>query len=1057
MNKIKKTKLNKKKNNIKKSNKISIIKKILFKGGNYLNESQLDFELEDENENENYENNNNFYLSETDEDSDLDLHNENDNSLKERDIYVTREKLFEPIGILDPYGVNDNPVTNMPYKNIFYDPCIKKGVKIKYPKYNNEEFENYTYQDVAILGIKGDGKGWYALPMHESKEKIIELFYDNQVSLLICGTGVGKTVLAPKYAMHVLNYKGKISITNPKQKPNDNNSHYSSQCLDIELGSEISRQYQGSSANLKPTEKTLLNYMTDGSLMNDFINDPDLNKYDCIIMDEVHERNENIDKLLLLCKELCYRRPKFKLILLSATVNPVIFRNYFKVDNIKYGELEITGLANFKNEEYFADDTVLQSLNIEPAIILNSKNDFKINNQYHLKPAAKIIIHILKTYPNDKRTILFFIHGKGAFKTGKPELEKELKMHFPNTYQRIKIGIVTGSGSAGTQKEKDQQTLLLATTFPNNEYDRCIIFGTEVVESSITIENLGFVIDSGLSNKVYYKYNTDENINELSPIAKSSHKQRAGRVGRTSSGYVFNLFTKEAYDKFDDYTIAGIHKNNSSDFIVQSLGLQNIVTHIEFPFTYNNPTPKSLNEYIGKLIEPLDSNNVSFLLQKFYALQLFNIKGNYGFLNDLGIAVSKIKLQISNICIKKMIILSIIYNCVKEISRLICFLCLSDKIDISQIISYNNSIKYLNEKNPEDLKKMKELEEKFKKTIKKFNSPYGDFMSILNILNAYFDKKNGISDPITDRIISEPWLKQDLEEWCKEHFLIKRNLDNLQSVKSDIKEEKEEEKEEKKQNITITQIRREINDIKLFFKNKYPGLTIQQVFKPYKLIDTNDKTTNILITIIDSFFCNIVRNNTLSSNSNSYYTFLYKKSPEINYIYEIEYKNLDKIKKIKLNDNLFKDDTHLYLWLENHFNWDKSNIKIINKEPIYKEENNFTKANLQDSFDRKSKEIKCFYSLNKKKDTYLVYNTISSSSFGTNLDMVTAIPDNIISLLKECSFGNNLNERIFTKSLDIPPERKKKLTIKNKKNYQTHNDKKKKTHQTKAIKKIITS
>ena len=66
--------------------------------------------------------------------------------------------------------------------------------------------------------------------------------------------------------------------------------------------------------------------------------------------------------------------------------------------------------------------------------------------------------------------------------------------------------------------------------------------------------------------------------------------------------------------------------------------------------------------------------------------------------------------------------------------------------------------------------------------------------------------------------------------------------------------------------------------------------------------------------------------------------------------------------------------------------------------------------------------------------------------------MVTAIPDNIVSLLKACPFcpvGDNLNERIFKKSLDTPPETKKKITIKNKKNFQPYNNKKKQTQRKK--------
>lgn len=997
-----------------------------------------------------YKDNNDFYLSETDDDDDENDLLFNDENIKERDIFVPLEKLFDPIGILDPEGVNNNPITNMPYKNIYYNPCSEKGVKLKYEKYNGEKkyvndetFENYTYKDIAIMGTKGDGKGWITLPMHKYKEEIINILYKNQVSLLICGTGAGKTVLAPKYALHVLNYKGRIGITNPKQLPNKDNSHFSSQCLDLELGNQISRQYQGSPPHFKPNQNTVLNYMTDGSLINDFNEDPLLKKYDCIIMDEVHERNENIDKLLLLCKELCLKRPKFKLILLSATVDPKIFKNYFDVDNIKYDNFEVQGLKNYTYEEYFINQSPLNELDIKPSIYIDTKNNFKINDQYY-KSAFKIIVYILKTYPQNTQTILFFVHTTKTENEIK-NLKKELQLHFPDTYERYKIGTVKG-GASSSKKERHDQASLLNTKFPNDTHDRCIIFGTEAVESSITINNLGFVIDSGLSIKVYYKYNTDEKIIEKSSIAVSSHKQRAGRVGRTAHGFVFNLFSEETYKKFDDFTVAGIHKNDVSEFIIKNLEpiQEQKITHIEFPFNYNNPTPKSLNDYINKLIEPIEPNNISFLLQKFYALKLFNIKGNYGFLNNLGIAVSKINNpNINNICIKKMVVLSIIYNCFNEISRLVAFLCLPEKNGgLSRLINYSDSdkVKGLDSKKKEDAKIINEIQEKYKKVIKHFYSPYGDFMSILNILNSYFDKKKGVSDPITDRIISEPWFRKDLEEWCKEHFLNKEMLDMLDNSKNN---DINREEDDNTASLTFQSIRMNAYSMKLYFKSKYPGLTIQQVLEPYKLIDTKDKTTNLLLTIIDSFFCNIAKHNTISK-SDFYYTFLYRKEPELNYLYEIEYKKDNKVNNIKLNDNLFKDDTHLYLWLEEHFKWDKSNVKIMNKEPIYKEENNFTKCNLELAYDRKTNDIKCFYSITKKKDTYLIYSSITNNGNGDgNLGLVTCIPDNIVSILKSCRFDTNLNQRIFEKSLVNPHEKEKKITIKNKKNLKTKTYKKK--------------
>jgi len=58
---------------------------------------------------------------------------------------------------------------------------------------------------------------WSNLPMYSKTEETLNTIYDNQVILIVSGTGSGKTVLTPKYVLHCLNYQGKIAITNPKK------------------------------------------------------------------------------------------------------------------------------------------------------------------------------------------------------------------------------------------------------------------------------------------------------------------------------------------------------------------------------------------------------------------------------------------------------------------------------------------------------------------------------------------------------------------------------------------------------------------------------------------------------------------------------------------------------------------------------------------------------------------------------------------------------------------------------------------------------------------------
>ena len=193
-------------------------------------------------------------------------------------------------------------------------------------------------------------KWWQNLPMYADSNKIINLINDNQVLLVISGTGSGKTVLVPFYALHTLNYQGRVVMTIPKTGVVLKAATTSSEMADVVLGKEVGYQYRGSRlSNGGPTksESTKLLISTDGSIVAQLINDPEMKAYDIVIIDEAHERGVQIDLLLLLMKKALRLNKKLKLIVMSATINPLIFENYFKSE-FKYAAVNVSGnLTNY--------------------------------------------------------------------------------------------------------------------------------------------------------------------------------------------------------------------------------------------------------------------------------------------------------------------------------------------------------------------------------------------------------------------------------------------------------------------------------------------------------------------------------------------------------------------------------------------------------------------------------------------------------------------------------------------------------------------------------------
>ena len=135
------------------------------------------------------------------------------------------------------------------------------------------------------------------------REEAIKVLNDNQVVLIVSGTGSGKTVLTPKFLLHVLNYQGRIAVTNPKRTPSKEAALFSAKLLDVKIGDQVGMKYRGSEPK-HYSKKSKLVYCTDGLIVAKIKGDPLLKEFDGVIIDEAHERNVRIDILMLLLKYL---------------------------------------------------------------------------------------------------------------------------------------------------------------------------------------------------------------------------------------------------------------------------------------------------------------------------------------------------------------------------------------------------------------------------------------------------------------------------------------------------------------------------------------------------------------------------------------------------------------------------------------------------------------------------------------------------------------------------------------------------------------------------------
>jgi HrpA-like RNA helicase len=669
-----------------------------------------------------------------------------------KNIHVNKDKLFDKIGILDPEGLKNNPLTEEPYKNIWVDTPDGK-----------------TYSEY--------GKYWVELPMYSQKEIVIEALYNNQCILITAGTGSGKTVLVPKYLLHVLNYQGKIAITIPRTAATIGAATYAAMLLDVQIGEQVGYLTKDKK---KINNRTNIVYATDGYLLALIKNDPLLNEYDAIIIDEAHERNTNIDLLFFYIKKILKNRPTFKFIIMSATIDPKLFLNYYKEFNMKH--IEGSSGSYFDINEIFLPDGKEVNRLAPNGEILGGRPA-----PYIVKAVDIIYNDIIKA--NKQGDILALFPGKAdcneACRMLGDLINKEKKSNPEFSNKPFCIELKSSSKSKTFKNGSEENYAIGKISYKNSDegFTRRVVMATEVAESSLTFSGdpIDWVIDTGLSKGPRYYPDTELEALEMRYIAVANHTQRKGRTGRKRIGTCYNVFTKAEYKSFLKYPIAPIMENNVIDIILNFLTYPNI-THINLPFQYekivsNKDEKETLNTFLAGLIEQPHLDYVNNAIKKLFLLGALNINDKKAFLTPFGLAITFFR----DISIEKAacIIHSYNYKCSNQVIDLMALLHELDD-DFGKIIN--------EPKMKKDAPGYNEKMEEFKRKLKKIASSYGDHITLHNIMETYKEKTYDIKwESGRQELISKS--TGEMGEgtiWAKDNFINSKSLQNAFKLSKDL-------------------------------------------------------------------------------------------------------------------------------------------------------------------------------------------------------------------------------------------------------------------------------
>ncbi|KAI8011178.1 putative pre-mRNA-splicing factor ATP-dependent RNA helicase DEAH4 [Camellia lanceoleosa] len=410
------------------------------------------------------------------------------------------------------------------------------------------------------------------LPIIQFEEKIVETVEKNPVVVIIGETGSGKSTQLSQI-LHRKGYtrSGIIAVTQPRRVAAVSISRRVAQELGVRLGEEVGYAIRFED---RTSEKTCIKYLIDGVLLRESLSNPELNQYSVIILDEAHERSLNTDILLGLMKRLIkMRASNLKVLITSATLDGEKVSRFFSNCPILNVPGKLFPVEIFYNME-------------RPKSYLESS----------LKTA--IDIHVREP----EGDVLIFMTGQDDIEKLVKKLEERVQSLEEGSCMDAVILPLHGS------LPPELQVRVFSPPPPNC---RRFIVATNIAETSLTVDGVVYVIDSGYVKQRQYNPSTGMYSLDVVQISRVQADQRAGRAGRTLPGKCYRLYPSMVYhEELLDATVPEIQRSSLAGTVLylKSLDLPDMDI-LKFDFL-DPPSSESLEDALKQLylIDAIDEN-----------------------------------------------------------------------------------------------------------------------------------------------------------------------------------------------------------------------------------------------------------------------------------------------------------------------------------------------------------------------------------------------------------------------------------------------------------------
>lgn len=396
------------------------------------------------------------------------------------------------------------------------------------------------------------------LPVQDIYQQLVTTLQSDPITLLQAPPGAGKSTWLPLQLMRDGHFKH-IVMLEPRRLAARNIANYLAQCQNETLGQSVGLRIR---QETKVSVNTRLEIVTEGMLTRMLQNDPELSGVDLLIFDEFHERSIAADTALAFALESqAALRDDLTILLMSATLDSERYQQFFDCS-----------IISSHGRSFPIDE-----------IYIPIKDESR-----WLDAMASIIKQALVEQTG---SALVFLPGQYEIN----RVQQALSDLPANCH------VVTLFG----EQDKASQQAAIA---PAAKGTRKVVLTTNVAETSLTIEGIRIVVDSGKRRAASFNLKTGVTELTTQSISRSSAIQRAGRAGRIEPGVVYRLGSKQTFERRNSHDAPEILSADISQLLLEAKFWGAELTDLSL---LDSPTAQQIEQAtkLLQMLEALDNNN----------------------------------------------------------------------------------------------------------------------------------------------------------------------------------------------------------------------------------------------------------------------------------------------------------------------------------------------------------------------------------------------------------------------------------------------------------------